>query len=161
MLISSQSNLQKFILQDYRYYTHFFINSLYTQTNSLKEIEFYSVDFLGCVSFEVFKHCSLVTHLTFEDCENITLDMVKPLLNAPFPNLKYVHVYNNPDHHPCEELVLWADKKNSKRKWWEFKITIKKVKYSISMIIICWYMAPIIVNIVKILFKFLLANLIY
>ncbi|GES82005.1 hypothetical protein GLOIN_2v1631688 [Rhizophagus clarus] len=117
LLISSQSNLQKFILQDYRYFTHFFINSLYTQTHSLKAVEFYSVDFLGCVSFEVLKNCSLITHITFEDCENITADMVKPLVNAPFPNLKNVHVYNNPDQPPCEELILWADKKNFKRKW--------------------------------------------
>ncbi|RGB25722.1 hypothetical protein C1646_771340 [Rhizophagus diaphanus] len=161
MLISSQSNLQKFILQDYRYYTHFFINSLYTQTHSLKEIEFYSVDFLGCVSFEVFKHCSLITNITFEDCENITLDMAKPLFNSPLPNLKNVHVYNNPDHPICEDLVLWADKKNFKGKWWEIKITTKKIKYSFSIIIICWYFTPLIVNIVKILFKILLANLIY
>lgn len=124
-------------------------------------IEFYSVDFLGCVSFEVFKHCSLITNITFEFCENITLEMAKPLFNAPFPNLKYVHVYNNPDHPICEELVLWADKKNFKRKWWEIQITTKKIKYSFSIIIICWYFTPLIINIVKFLFKILLSNLIY
>jgi len=125
MLISSQSALQKFILRDHQYYTHFFINALYTQTHSLKEIEFYSVDFFGCISFEVFRHCSLLTRIIFEDCFNITADMVKPLFKAPFTNLEYAHVHNNPDYYdpPCKELVKWADKKNFKGKWWETIIT--------------------------------------
>ncbi|RIA90786.1 hypothetical protein C1645_769120 [Glomus cerebriforme] len=164
ILISAQSNLQKFILQDYQNYTHYFLNSLNTQTLSLKVIEFYSVDFLGCISFEVFKNCHLLTHITFEDCSNITVDMVKPLLNASFPNLKYVHVYNNPDYYdpPCEDLVKWADKKNFKGKWWQIKLNdldllriIKYFIYFIFSVFSYWLFKPFIMGLANILLKYL------
>jgi hypothetical protein len=90
--------------------------------------------------------------------------MVKPLFNAPFPNLKYVHVYNNPNYcdPPCEELVKWADKKNFKGKWWQIKITseniwefLRFVHYSMLFIIACWLFIPFIVGLVNILGKYL------
>ncbi|CAG8505865.1 3326_t:CDS:2 [Funneliformis mosseae] len=143
-LVSAQSNLQKFILQNHRYYTHFFIESLRTQKCSLKEIEFHSVDFLGCFPFQALTSCSFLTHISIEDCLNLNPDMVTPLFYASFPDLQHVHVYNNDP--PCEELIEWADKKNSKREWWQIKLTIenirRSIRYFIMFVIAYWYLIP-------------------
>ncbi|CAG8566967.1 17697_t:CDS:2, partial [Racocetra fulgida] len=62
IFICSQTSLSSFILQNYQYFTNYFLESLNTQINSLKRLEFYAVDFEGC-TFEVVASCKQLEYL--------------------------------------------------------------------------------------------------
>ncbi|CAG8536163.1 16091_t:CDS:2 [Acaulospora morrowiae] len=99
ILITTQTSLKSFVLQDHQYFTHFFLQSLNTQISTLTKLEFYSVDFKSCHSFDVIAKCGQLELLVFKDCINITVEMATPLFNAKLPKLKYVHITNSHDDH--------------------------------------------------------------
>ncbi|CAG8708214.1 2353_t:CDS:2, partial [Ambispora leptoticha] len=75
IFICSQTSLSSFILQNYQYFTNYFLESLNTQINSLKRLEFYAVDFEGC-TFEVVASCKQLEYLSIVECMNITFDII-------------------------------------------------------------------------------------
>ncbi|KAF0528872.1 E3 ubiquitin-protein ligase RAD18 [Gigaspora margarita] len=89
IFICSQTRLSSFILQNYQYFTNYFLESLNTQINSLKRLEFYAVDFEGC-SLEVMASCKQLEYLSIIECMNITFDMCVPLFYTKFSRLKRV-----------------------------------------------------------------------
>ncbi|CAG8618490.1 8248_t:CDS:2, partial [Cetraspora pellucida] len=91
IFICSQTRLSSFTLQNYQYFTNYFLESLNTQINSLKRLEFYAVDFEGC-TFEVLASCKQLEYLSIIECMNITFDMCLPLFYTKFSRLKRVEV---------------------------------------------------------------------
>ncbi|CAG8578875.1 7679_t:CDS:2 [Dentiscutata heterogama] len=91
IFICSQTRLSSFILQNYQYFTNYFLESLNTQINSLKRLEFYAVDFEGCI-FEVVASCKQLEYLSIIECMNITFEMCVPLFYTKFSRLKRVEV---------------------------------------------------------------------
>ncbi|CAG8814026.1 27062_t:CDS:2, partial [Racocetra persica] len=91
IFICSQTSLSSFILQNYQYFTNYFLESLNTQINSLKRLEFYAVDFEGC-TFEVVASCKQLEYLSIVECMNITFDTCFPLFYTKFSRLRRVEV---------------------------------------------------------------------
>ncbi|CAG8752828.1 14929_t:CDS:1, partial [Gigaspora rosea] len=85
-----------------------FLNSLETQSHSLERVHIRSTFFKsGGPNLNGIAECKLLKTLVIEDCENVTLKLVEPLMNARFYMLTYVY-FNCPYSLVCDEIIEWA-----------------------------------------------------
>ncbi|CAG8627083.1 3657_t:CDS:1 [Scutellospora calospora] len=108
-LISSQKNLKSFTLISYRGTSYSFLNSLETQSHSLERVHIHSTFFKsGGPNLNGIAECKLLKKIVVEECENITLKLIEPLMNAKFYKLNYVY-FNCPYSPVSKEISVWAN----------------------------------------------------
>ncbi|CAG8809732.1 10316_t:CDS:2, partial [Dentiscutata erythropus] len=109
-LISSQKNLKLFTLISYKGTSYSFLNSLETQSHSLERVHIRSTFFKsGGPNLSGIAECKLLKAIVIDECENVTLELVKPLMNAGLYMLTYVYFYCPYGPIFNDEFTQWAN----------------------------------------------------
>ncbi|CAG8634750.1 7947_t:CDS:2 [Acaulospora morrowiae] len=107
-LISGQRKLQKYVSFNYRAPSYSYLASLSTQSESLIKVFIQGHYFKSDgPNLEFLTKCKKLNSLTIQDCENVTLNLVEPLMMSDWPNLEYVYS-SNPYSHPIQEFNEWV-----------------------------------------------------
>lgn len=95
ILINSQQNLSKFVISCWNLYLDPLINSLESQINSLKEIEFTKIRFNNSSIFKLLSSCHHLKKISFQYCNGFFLENVDPIIKSPPINLKKLYLCDN------------------------------------------------------------------
>ncbi|CAG8534307.1 10649_t:CDS:2 [Ambispora leptoticha] len=80
------------------------------QSSTLQSLHFEEVDFTDCPPFDDIASCEKLESLRFVNVDNVWADMIKPLMNKDWENLKRVEAIGT----SCTRLRVWADGFNDK-----------------------------------------------
>ncbi|CAI2188815.1 8811_t:CDS:2 [Funneliformis geosporum] len=96
-VIKSQTNLVSLEISNLSGHSASIIQSILSQSKSLRNIKFYKVNFTECCQWTSIAFCKKLEMLEIYDCLNLNSFMVLPLLTTKFPLLKRVSILGNND----------------------------------------------------------------
>ncbi|CAG8667617.1 8569_t:CDS:1 [Ambispora gerdemannii] len=104
ILIIAQRNLQKIIIRESYCFLADLMPAFTTQTSSLTHIEFINVLFQTSGPLEVVAQCHKLETLIFEDCNNLTNEILAPLAKSSFTHLKKL-TFKNAHRKELDNLI--------------------------------------------------------
>ncbi|CAG8491480.1 6855_t:CDS:2 [Acaulospora colombiana] len=106
-LINFQQSLEQFELHGCEVGSSIIINSLRSQTNSLKVIAFNDIRFWGWESLDFLGECRNLEKLIFKSCNGLTNELLDSMMNVKYENLNTLIMENSPAPvHILESLIF-------------------------------------------------------
>ncbi|GBB98917.1 hypothetical protein RclHR1_03360014 [Rhizophagus clarus] len=105
-IIKSQNNLVSLEITNLSDHSTIIIQSILSQSKSLRRIKFYKINFSGCCEWNSITLCKKLQVLEIYYCMNLSSLMILPLINTKFHRLKRVKIMGNNN---CEYLNRLRD----------------------------------------------------